>query len=123
MAKLAKSEEEIMRFLWERQKAYLKEIRDCYPDPKPAITTLATLLKRLQAKGVVSFEQHGKSRQYFPLIKKKDYFATHLTDLINRFFNNSPAQFASFFTEETDMTQSELEELKVIISNQIKDKK
>lgn len=121
--KLSKTEEQLMEHLWQREKAGHAELRDAYDDPKPAATTIATLLKRMTDKGYIAFETHGKSRIYYPLVKKEDYFAKHIKGLINRFFNNSTAQFASFFTEETDLTQDELKELRRIIDNQIDQKK
>jgi hypothetical protein len=42
--------------------------------------------------------------------------------LIKNFFNNSPSQFASFFTEETNLSKKELEELKMLIDSEIKKK-
>lgn len=46
--KLSRAEEELMNYIWERKKAYMKDLLDAYPDPKPALTTIATLLKRMQ---------------------------------------------------------------------------
>ena len=43
--------------------------------------------------------------------------------MIKSFFNNSAAQFASFFTKETDMSAAELEELRKIIDKEIQKKK
>ena len=57
-----------------------------------------------------------------PLVKKKDYFSRHVNGLIKNFFNNSSSQFASFFTKETDLSKTELEELRAIIDNEIKNK-
>lgn len=120
MIKLSKTEEKIMGHLWQMERAYLKEIIECYPDPKPATTTMATLLKRMVDKKVIDFEQHGKSRLYFPLIPKKTYFKNTLGELVTNFFNNSPVQFASFFTKENDLSKGELEDLQALINEQIK---
>ena len=120
--KLSKSEEELMNHLWKLEKAYMKDILDAYPDPKPATTTIATLLKRISDKGFVAYTQDGKSRKYYALVKKKDYFSRQVNSLIKNFFNDSASQFASFFTQETDLTKEELEKLKDIIDNEIKKK-
>ncbi|WP_430908151.1 BlaI/MecI/CopY family transcriptional regulator [Maribacter sp. 2-571] len=119
---LSKSEEELMNILWKQQKAFMKDLLEAYPDPKPATTTVATLLKRMSDKGFVAYTRSGRSREYYPLVKKKDYFSKHVNGLIKNFFNNSASQFASFFTEETDLSKAELEELKSLIDNQIKKK-
>ena len=120
---LSKTEEELMNYLWKLEKAFMKDLLDAYPEPKPANTTVATLLKRMNDKGFVGYKLYGKSREYYPLVKKKDYFSKHVNGLISSFFNNSASQFASFFTTETNLSQSELEELKKIIDSEIQKKK
>lgn len=120
--KLSKTEEELMNYLWEKEKAFMKDLIAEYPEPKPATTTIATLLKRMIEKGAINYVKKGKSREYFPLIQKSDYFSNHLKGLISNFFNGSTKQFASFFTEETDLTEDELEDLKQIIEEQIEKK-
>jgi len=116
---LTNAEEQVMKFLWKLEKAYMKNILDEFPKPRPATTTIATLLKRMADKGFVSYNQHGSNREYFPLVKKTDYFAKNLNVLIKDFFNNSASQFASFFTNETNLSLSELEELKRLVEKKI----
>ncbi|ETN94476.1 BlaI/MecI/CopY family transcriptional regulator [Zhouia amylolytica] len=118
--KLSKSEEEVMNHLWRLKKAFMKDLLEQYEEPKPANTTIATLLKRMQDKGFVSYKLFGKSREYYPLVSKESYFSKQLKGLIKNFFNDSPAQFASFFTEKTDLSEEELKELRKIIDDQLK---
>ena len=120
--KLTPTEEELMNHLWRLKRAYMKDLLESYPDPKPATTTISTLLTRMQEKNFVGYESLGKSREYFPLVTKESYFSKHLNSLIKNFFNDSPAQFASFFTKKAELTQDELEALKEIIDDQIKQK-
>jgi len=120
---LTKTEEQLMQFLWKQEKAFMKDLIDAFPDPKPAATTVATLIKRMTDKGFVGYKEYGKSRQYVPLVDKSDYFSKQVNVMIKSFFNNSAAQFASFFTKETDMSTSELEELRKIIDSEIQKKK
>jgi len=119
---LSKTEEQLMQHLWKLEKAFMKDLLDAYDEPKPATTTIATLLKRMTGKGFVAYNLYGKSREYYPLVKKKDYFSKHVNGLIKLFFNDSATQFASFFTKETNLSKDELESLKEIIDNEIKKK-
>lgn len=121
--KLTAAEEQLMELIWDKSEVFMKDIIDTYPDPKPATTTIATLLKRMQNKGFVGYKLMGNSRQYYPLVKKSDYFSKHVKDLIKDFFGSSAMQFASFFTKETNLTKDELEDLRKIIDEQIKNKK
>jgi len=120
---LSKTEEQIMDLIWKNDKVFLKDLMDSFPEPKPAATTIATLLKRMQEKGYVGYETFGNSRQYYPLIKKTDYFSKHINGVIKDYFNNSALQFASFFTKASDLSASELEDLRNIIDQEIKNKK
>ena len=119
---LSNSEEQLMQILWKQEKALMKDLVEAYPEPKPATTTVATLLKRMQDKKFVDYTQQGRSREYFPLVRKKDYFSKHVNGLIKNFFNDSSSQFASFFTKETNLSKTELEELRKIIDQEIKSK-
>jgi BlaI family transcriptional regulator, penicillinase repressor len=120
---LTNAEEQIMKLLWRLDRAFIRDLLNEFPDPKPASTTVLTLLKRMIDKGFVSYKQYGNSREYYPLIKKADYFSDHLNGLIKDFFNNSTAQFASFFTNETEMSPEELKELRHIVDKKIASKK
>jgi BlaI family transcriptional regulator, penicillinase repressor len=119
---LTNAEEQIMKLLWRLDKAFIRDLLNEFPDPKPAPTTVLTLLKRMIDKGFVSYTLYGNSREYYPLIKKADYFSDHFNGLIKDFFNNSTAQFASFFTKETDMNQEELKELRDLVDKKITSK-
>lgn len=119
---LSKSEEQVMQYLWKRKKAFMKDLLKDFPNPKPATTTVATLLKRMNNKGFIAYTLFGKSREYYPLVKKTDYFSKHVNGLIKNFFNDSASQFASFFTKETNLTKEELEHLKTLIDSEIKKK-
>jgi BlaI family penicillinase repressor len=123
MMQLTNAEEQVMRHLWKLEKAYMKNLRDEFSDPKPASTTLATLLKRMIDKGFVGFNQHGSNREYYPLIKKNQYFSKQINSLVKNFFNNSASQFASFFTNETNLSTADLEELKRIVDKKLQTNK
>ena len=120
---LPKAEEQLMEILWRQEKAFLKDIIDAYPDPKPASTTVATLLKRMSDKGYIAHKVYGNSREYYPLIAKAEYFSRHVNGMIKNYFDNSALQFASFFTKSTNLTTKELEALKRIVEQELKNKK
>ena len=119
---LSKAEEQLMTYIWRLEKAFMKDLLEEYPVPRPATTTVATLLKRMTGKGFIAYKEYGKSREYYPLVKKSDYFSKHLNGLIKNFFNDSASQFASFFTSETNLSKEELKDLKTLIDKELKKK-
>ncbi|MEX2347492.1 MAG: BlaI/MecI/CopY family transcriptional regulator [Balneolaceae bacterium] len=118
--KLSKSEEQLMQYIWKSGKAFMNELLEMYPEPKPASTTVATFLKRMKDKGFIDYEQLGRSRRYYPLVNKSDYFSKHINGLIRKYFDNSPSSFASFFTTETDLSEEELKDLQEIVKQELK---
>jgi BlaI family penicillinase repressor len=120
---LTKTEEQLMEYLWQQGKAFMKDLIDCYPEPKPASTTVATLLKRMSDKGFVDYTLYGNSREYIPLVKKTDYYSKHVKGLIKNSFNNSAMQFASFFTQSANLSENELKDLRKLIDKEIQKKK
>ena len=62
--KLSRREEEVMEVIWSGKQVFAKDIIDSYDDPKPANTTISTLLKRMYDKGYIDYEQMGNSRRY-----------------------------------------------------------
>jgi BlaI family penicillinase repressor len=121
--KLTLAEEQLMEIIWRTEKVFMKDLLDAIPDPKPATTTVATLLRRMQDKGFVGYILYGNSRQYYPLVNKEVYFSTHFKGIIKNFFGNSAIQFASFFTTSNNLSETELEDLKKIIDKEIKRRK
>lgn len=120
---LSKTEEQLMHYIWKLKKAFMKDLIDSFPDPKPAGTTVATLLKRMQDKGFVGYTLYGNSREYYALVTKTDYFSKHVNGMIKNFFNDSVSQFGSFFAKDTNMSMQELEDLRKVIDEEIKRKK
>ena len=120
MKALTKAEEQVMKYLWELEKGYLKDIVAQYPDPAPAYTTVSTVVNVLVKKGFIGFETHGKSKEYYPLVAKDTYAKESLQGMMHTFFNDSPKQFASFFTQESELSVDELKELQDMIAAEIK---
>ncbi|QES89441.1 BlaI/MecI/CopY family transcriptional regulator [Rhizosphaericola mali] len=123
MIELSKTEEQLMELIWKMEPVFMKEILEALPEPKPAPSTIATLLKRMQEKEFISFETFGNSRQYKSLVAKDKYFSTRVNGMIKDFFNNSALKFASFFTTNSKLSNSELAELRNMIDQQLKEQK
>lgn len=123
MKELTKAEEQLMHYLWLLEKAYLKDIVEQYPEPAPAYTTISTVVNVLVKKGFIGFNTHGKSREYFPIISKEKYTQQSMNGLMSSFFDNSAKKFASFFTSQKDLSVEELQEIRKLIDEQIKERK
>ncbi len=120
MKELTTAEEELMRYLWELGPSYFRDLKEKYSEPKPATTTINTLLKRLIDKQYIRYKLNGNSRKYYSLVKKEKYFSKHMKGVISKYFNNSVEQFASFFTKELEISNDDLKKLKQMVDEKIK---
>lgn len=111
MKELTKAEEQIMQVLWDLKEAFVKEIIDRLPAPKPAYNTVSTIVRILQEKGFVGHEAFGKSHRYYPLIDKDTYTKKFLKNFIGNYFENSFSRMVSFFAKEEKIDLKELEEI------------
>lgn len=111
MDKLTKVEEEIMLILWDLKEAFVKEIIEQIPEPKPHYNTVSTMIKILQEKGFVDYKAFGKTYQYFPIVEKENYFKKSVKPMLNNYFNGSAKQLVSFFVKEKNISIEELEKL------------
>lgn len=111
MQKLAKREEQIMQCLWKLNKAFIKEIIEELPTPKPHYNTTATIVKILEEKGFINHVAYGNSFQYYPLISKENYQKEVLGEVMTNYFDNSPLALVKFFAKEEKINAKELEEI------------
>lgn len=111
MKKLTRKEEEVMKILWKLKKAFVKDIIEEYDDPKPHYNTISSLVRLLQEKEIVGYNQYGNTYQYFPLLSKEDYRKSFMKNVINDYFDNSYKSAVAFFVKEKGLSAKELEEL------------
>ncbi len=111
MKELTKAEEQIMQLLWEQEKAFVKDIVEQMPDPKPAYNTVSTIIRILERKGFIGHNAYGKTHEYFPLIARKDYTRNYMKSFIHNYFSGSFQEMVSFFAKEDKMSVADLDEL------------
>jgi BlaI family transcriptional regulator, penicillinase repressor len=111
MKKLTRKEEEVMKILWKLEKAFVKEIIEEYDDPKPHYNTVSSIVRLLQDKGIVGYNQYGNTYQYFPLMTKEEYRRTFMKQVVSDYFDNSIKSAVAFFVKEKGLTPEELDEL------------
>ena len=111
MKPLTKAEEQIMQVLWKSGKAFLREIVEQMPDPKPHQNTVATLLKILVEKEFVGISPIGRNHQYFPQVTKADYSKRSMKLLVKGYFEGSFSNVVSFMVKENNISVEELETL------------
>lgn len=116
---LTKAEEQVMQVLWKLESAYLKDIIDEMPEPKPHNNTIATIIKILIDKGYITHEVHGRVHCYAPNISKEEYSSSSIKTLVEGYFEGSFSDVVSFMVKQKDLKVADLE----LLLQEIKKKK
>ena len=109
MKTLTIAEEQIMQTIWKLDKAFLREIIDELPNPKPHQNTVATILKILIEKEFVGVTVFGRTHQYYPLVSKDIYSKGSIKNLVKGYFEGSFSNAVSFMVKENNLSIEELE--------------
>ena len=123
MKTLTKAEEQVMQALWKLEKAFLRDIVDAMPAPKPHQNTVATLLKILVDKEYVSISVLGRQHQYYPIVAKDEYSRRTMKQMVKGYFGGSFSNVVSFMVKEKNISIAELETLLQQIKKQQNQKK
>ena len=114
---LTRAEEQIMQVLWKLRKAFVNDVIEELPGPKPAYNTVSTIVRILEKKGFISHNTYGKSHEYYALVTKKEYGEHFLQHFTKNYFNNSFPALVSCFAQDKNVSISELEEVKQLIED------
>jgi predicted transcriptional regulator len=109
MKALTKAEEQIMQTIWKLGGAFLKDVVEDQPDPKPHSNTVATILKILVEKQFVEIEVHGRVHKYLPLVSKETYSSSSIQNLVSNYFEGSFSDVVSFMVKQKNLDVKDLE--------------
>lgn len=109
MEKLAAREEQIMLILWRLEKAFVKEIVEEFPEPRPHYNSVSTMVRILAEKGFIGHNAFGRTHQYFPLISQEEYTNQEVENVVGKYFDNSFQKMISHFAKEEKISSAELE--------------
>ncbi len=111
MKELTKAEEQVMQLLWRLEKAFVKDLMEEMPDPKPAYNTVSTIVRILEKKGFVGHNAYGKTHEYYPLLTRDEYTRSYMKKFMRNYFSGSFKEMVSFFAKEDNMSLSDFDHL------------
>ncbi len=106
---LTRAEEQIMQVIWKLDKAFLREIIDELPAPKPHNNTVATIIKILVEKEFVGITLFGRTHQYHPIVSKEAYSKATMKSFVKGYFEGSFSNAVSFMVKENSLSVDDLE--------------
>jgi BlaI family transcriptional regulator, penicillinase repressor len=104
---LGDRELDVMAVLWESGSGTVGEVLERLDAPL-AYTTVLTILRNLEAKGMVSHEEEGRAHRYFPRVAQQSAQRSALTRLVNSLFQGSPEQLLARLVDDRALGAEEL---------------
>src|SRR5262245_11419586 len=105
----------VMNILWTREHDTVHEVLGDFPanPKKPAYTTISTVLRNLEKRGLVTHEVAEGTRmfRYRPTVSARDTRLSILHDILKRLFDGSPVLLVSQLLETTKLSPEELAEI------------
>ena len=108
----------IMRILWDRAEATVVEVQTrLRPERDLAQTTIATLLSRLEKRGVVEHRLDGRQFVYRPLVTEQEVRRSMVSELTTLLFDGRPEALMSHLLRSREMAPGDLDRVKRMISD------
>ena len=113
--KLSKLELQIMEKLWDQGESSIREIQEAFPEPRPAYSTIQTIVYRLETKGALRrFRKIGNADIFAPLVSR-DVTRLNLLDEILSFFGGQAAPMMAQLADAGKLTPEDVRELEKTI--------
>ncbi|WP_395373595.1 BlaI/MecI/CopY family transcriptional regulator [Marinicella sp. W31] len=109
----------IMKVLWKHRSLSVSETHSLLNQKKPmALTTVATLLKRLQEKDIINAEKQGRKLVYFPLVSESDVKNSMLGNMLQHLFNGKPAELVHHLVDNDEISEKDLNKIRQILAQE-----
>ena len=103
----------IMAVLWTRGEATAAEVHDALRmDRGLAFTTIATMLRKMEDKGVVAHRSEGRQFVYRPTVSEAQVRRSMVGELVERLFGGDPKALVAHLVSEHEIDADELKELR-----------
>jgi BlaI family transcriptional regulator, penicillinase repressor len=108
----------VIRVLWDKGEASAADVQAAMQRSRPlAITTVSTLLARLEKRGVVAHRMHGRTFVYRAKVSELHMRRTAISGVIRNLFRGSPAEVVGQILAERELNQDDLSRMGQMIDD------
>jgi BlaI family transcriptional regulator, penicillinase repressor len=105
----------VMQVLWAREEASVIDVRHGVAGKRLALTTVATLLTRLEQRGLLSHRVEGRQYIYRARVSPADVRQSVTRDLLGSLFHGDVTAFVTQLLDARELTPAEIADLKRLI--------
>jgi BlaI family penicillinase repressor len=113
----------VMRVLWSERKATTATVHERMGKPRSlAYTTVATLLSRLEKRGLARSVKEGRERVFEPLVSEAEVQRHMVSDLVSNLFRGDPGALVSHLVRDSDFDEADLDAVRRLLAEQPKNR-
>lgn len=120
---LSPSEWRVMECLWTGPKTLMELVRALRDSAGWAKSTVTTMVRRMEEKGLVGYETAGRAKVFRALLTREDAAATETDSLLERAFQGSVGLLVSSLADRSSLTRADIQELYAILDRAEEDAK
>jgi len=105
----------VMQVLWSRDEASVTDVQHAMTGRRLALTTVATMLVRLEQRGLVSHRAEGRQYIYRSRVSPADVRETVTRELLRDLFDGDVAAFVSQLLDARKLTREEVADLQRLV--------
>ena len=114
--KVTNSEWYVMNCLWEKSHLSLMQLVPLLKESAGwSKSTSATMVRRMTEKDLIGYEENGKTKYFFPKVKKQDVVVRETRDFLQRIYDGSVGMMMSALVRQNDLSQEDILELQEIL--------
>jgi predicted transcriptional regulator len=109
----------VMRVLWRRGRATAAEVQaELAAERRLALTTVATVLSRLERQGLLEHQVIGRKFHFQPRVSEQAVRRSMVAELIDRVFRGDPTALVNHLMAENEISAEELEQIRRLLGPQ-----
>jgi len=107
---------ELMQLVWKLGEVSVADVLAALPpERKLAYTSVSTVLRILEQKGVVRSRKEGRGHLYSAILKREDYETHSVRHLVETMFDGTPSALVARLVEAVPLAPDDVEEIRRIL--------
>ena len=107
----------ILRALWQRSNASVAEVHEALRDRGLALTTIATMLRKMEEKGLVSHREQGRQFLYRATVDPEAVQRNLVGELVAKLFDGDPLALVNHLVRAGEIQLDELDDLRAAVAD------
>ena len=120
---LSASEWQVMEYLWKEPHTLMELVAALSQSAGWSKSTVATMVRRMEEKGLIGYEEQGRTKIFYPIPSREEVTARETKNLLQRAYNGSIGMLVNAMAQHKGLTKADIDELYEILRKAEEDAK